>query len=48
NDSLVGIGARVLPGITIGSGCTIGAGAVVTRNVPDMKMVRGVPAISDF
>ncbi len=45
NDTLVGLNATVLPGVAIGSGCTIGAGAVVTQDVPDMKTVRGAPAI---
>ncbi|KAF3011329.1 hypothetical protein E8E14_005211 [Neopestalotiopsis sp. 37M] len=34
----------ILPGITIGNGCTIGAGSVVTKNVPDYHCVAGNPA----
>lgn len=42
----VWIGARVivLPGVKIGSHCIIGAGAVVTKDVPDYAIVGGVPA----
>jgi len=42
----VWFGARVLvmPGVTIGSHCIIGAGAVVTKNVPDYAIVGGNPA----
>lgn len=42
----VWIGARVivLPGVTIGSHCIVGAGAVVTKDVPDYAIVGGVPA----
>jgi len=34
----------VCPGVTIGRGCTIGAGSVVTKNVPDFHVVAGNPA----
>lgn len=42
----VWIGARViiLPGVTIGKGSIIGAGAVVTKDVPEYAVVGGVPA----
>jgi acetyltransferase-like isoleucine patch superfamily enzyme len=40
----VGVGAIVLPGITIGHGAVVGAGAVVTRNVPAYAVVAGSPA----
>lgn len=40
----VGINAVVLPGVTIGRGAIIGAGAVVTRDVPPFAIVAGVPA----
>ena len=32
------------PGVTIGKGCTIGAGSVVTRDVPDYHVAAGNPA----
>jgi len=40
------LGARsvILPGVTIGAGSVIAAGAVVTRPVPPNVMVGGVPA----
>jgi acetyltransferase-like isoleucine patch superfamily enzyme len=40
---LIGAGARVLPGITIGAEAVVGAGAVVTGNVPSHAKVVGVP-----
>lgn len=40
----VGTGAVVLPGVTIGKGSIVGAGAVVTRDVPPFAIVAGVPA----
>ena len=40
----IGAGAVVLPGLTIGERAMIGAGAVVTRDVPDGAIVVGNPA----
>jgi len=40
----VGSNATVLCGITIGEGALVGAGAVVTRDVPAYAIVAGVPA----
>ena len=42
--SWVGIGAIILPGVTIGKYCLIGAGAVVTKDVPDFTVAMGIPA----
>lgn len=40
----IGGGATILPGITIGRRAMVGAGAVVTKSVPDGAMVIGNPA----
>ena len=40
----IGSHAMILCGLTIGEGATIGAGAVVTRDVPPCALVAGVPA----
>jgi maltose O-acetyltransferase len=40
----VGTGALILPGVDVGAGCVIAAGAVVTDSVPDDTVVGGVPA----
>ena len=42
--SFVGAGAIVLPGVTVGRGCRIDAGAIVTHDVADFAIVRGIPA----
>jgi phosphonate metabolism protein (transferase hexapeptide repeat family) len=42
-DVWVGHGAVILPGISIGTGAAIGAGAVVSKDVPDFAIVVGVP-----
>ena len=40
----IGSNATILCGITIGEGALVGAGAVVTKDVPDYAIVSGVPA----
>ena len=40
----IGVNATLLPGITLGKGSIVGAGAVVTRDVPPFAKVAGVPA----
>ncbi|EPN9383078.1 acyltransferase [Cronobacter malonaticus] len=40
----IGANATILPGLTIGKKSMIGAGAVVTKNVPDYAIVYGNPA----
>lgn len=44
DDADVGVGAIVLPGVTIGRGAVVGAGAVVTADVPPYAVAAGVPA----
>ena len=44
--SWIGTGARILGGVSIGRGCIVAAGAVLTRSVPDNTLVAGVPAVS--
>ncbi len=44
DDVWVGAGAIILDGLTIGRGCIIGAGSVVTRDLPAYSIVAGVPA----
>jgi UDP-perosamine 4-acetyltransferase len=41
---MVGAGAVILPGVHIGKGAIVGAGAVVTLPVSDGETVVGVPA----
>jgi acetyltransferase-like isoleucine patch superfamily enzyme len=40
----IGANATILPGITIGANAMVGAGAVVTHDVPDNAIVMGNPA----
>ena len=44
DDSDIGVNAVILPGVTIGKGAQVGAGAVVSRDVPAYAVVIGVPA----
>jgi maltose O-acetyltransferase len=43
SDVWVGGGAIILPGVTIGSRTVIGAGSVVTRDIPDEVFAAGNP-----
>lgn len=44
NDVWIGSHALIMDGITIGTGAVVGAGSVVTKDVPDYAIVAGVPA----
>ena len=44
DDVWLGAGVVVLPGVRLGRGCVIGAGAVVTHDVPPEAVYAGVPA----
>ena len=43
SDVWIGGGVIICPGVTIGSRCVIGAGSVVTRNIPDDSFAAGNP-----
>ena len=40
----IGNNTMILPGVTIGNNCIIGAGAIVTKDIPDNSVAAGVPA----
>lgn len=44
-DASIGIGAIVLPNVTVGEGAVVTPGSVVSRSVPPMTVVRGNPAV---
>ena len=43
NDCWFGANVTVCPGVTIGDNCVIGAGSVVTRDIPANSFAAGVP-----
>jgi maltose O-acetyltransferase len=45
NGVWIASGAIICPGVTIGENAVIGAGSVVTKDVPDDEMWAGVPAV---
>ena len=42
--AFVGTRAMILPGVTIGKGAIVAAGAIVTKDVPEYAVVAGMPA----
>lgn len=44
DDAWIGAGVIILPGVKIGRGAIVGAGSVVTKDVPEGSIVYGVPA----
>lgn len=44
DDVWIGYGAQIMSGVTVGSHSIVGAGAVVTHDVPEYAIVGGVPA----
>ena len=44
DNCIIGAKALILPGVTIGEGAFVAAGAVVTKDVPDWCIVAGAPA----
>lgn len=44
NNCVIGINSIIMPGITIGDEVVVGAGAIVTKDIPGHSMVAGNPA----
>lgn len=44
DNAFIGAHAIILPGVTIGNRCIVGAGAVVTKSFPDGSIIGGNPA----
>ncbi|CAV17256.1 DapH/DapD/GlmU-related protein [Vibrio atlanticus] len=44
NQTWIGESVMILPGVSIGNNCIIGAGSVVTKNIPDYSVAVGNPA----
>lgn len=42
--AFIGLGAMIMPGVTVGKHAVVGAGAIVTKDVPDYATVVGAPA----
>lgn len=44
NDVWIGRNAIIMPGVKVSNGCIIGAGAIVTKDIPPYSVAAGVPA----
>ena len=44
DNTWIGEGVIIMPGVTIGKGCVIGAHSVVSKSIPDFSVVVGSPA----
>jgi len=44
NDVYIGMNSMIMPGVTIGDKCIIGAGSIVTKDIPGNSVAVGVPA----
>jgi len=42
--TFIGAGAMILPGVELGKGCLVSAGAVVSKSAPDFSILAGNPA----
>jgi len=45
DDVWIGANVIVLPGVTLGKGCVVAAGSVVSRNIAPYSIVGGIPAV---
>ncbi|MDF1678429.1 MAG: hypothetical protein P1U32_07035 [Legionellaceae bacterium] len=43
-DAIIGLGAKILPDVEIGYRTVVGAAALVTRNIAEDQLVKGIPA----
>lgn len=44
DDCWLGVNVAIMPGVTVGRGCIVGANAVVTKDLPPGSIAAGVPA----
>ncbi len=44
DDCWIGGHVTILPGVSIGAGCTIGANSIVTKDIPPFSVAMGNPA----